>query len=127
MRERKQYMTNRNVYDAFAAAWAAGDADRCVALMTENALYGASIGPEPGRTFAGSAEIREGIKAMIAHDNAVSIEITSWTEVGSTAFVEWRYHLADGGLALGIDLVAFEDGQISRKDAYRKVHHVVDQ
>ena len=35
---------------------------------------------------------------MIAHDDVVSIEIASWNEVGSTAYVEWRYRLADGSL-----------------------------
>ena len=114
-------MNLRAIYDQFAAAWAQGDIKGCLALMTVDARYGASIGPEPGRTFTGTGALRAGIAAMIAHDDVVSIEIASWNESGSTAYVEWRYRLADGSLALGIDRVDFRDGLICRKEAYRKV------
>lgn len=109
------------VYDKFAAAWAAKDVDSCLALMTEDAHYGASIGPEPGKTFFGYSELRAGIAAMITHDNATSIEILSWAELDSAAFVEWKYHFSDGSIALGIDRIDFRDGLICRKQAYRKV------
>jgi SnoaL-like domain len=116
------HMTDqRAVYDRFAAAWAAKDVGGCLALMTEDAQYCASIGPEPGKTFSGQIELRAGISAMIAHDNAAAIEIVSWTELVSYAFVEWKYHYTDGSIALGIDRIDFRDGLISRKQAYRKV------
>lgn len=109
------------VYDKFAAAWWAKDVDGCLALMTNDVRYGASIGPEPGKTFVGQREVRAGIAAMIAHDNATSIEILSWTELDSSAFVEWKYCFTEGSVALGIDRIDFRDGLICRKQAYRKV------
>ena len=54
-------MNLRAIYDQFAAAWAQGDIEGCLALMTVDARYGASIGPEPGRTFTGTGALRAGI------------------------------------------------------------------
>jgi hypothetical protein len=114
-------MTLRSIYERFAEAWTSGDVEGCLALMTDDARYGASIGPEPGRTFRGTLELRAGIAHMIAHDNTVKISLVSWTEIGLTAIAEWRYDLADGSVELGIDRLDFRGGMICGKEAYRKV------
>jgi uncharacterized protein (TIGR02246 family) len=107
--------------DRFAAAWASADADRVMALMTDDCVYEASVGPEPGRTFRGAAELRSGLEKMFAHDAATRTEITDVFAVGDRAAWEWRYCDAAGGLlARGCDLFVLRDGRIARKNAFRK-------
>ena len=52
----------------FAAAWDARDVDRLMQHMTEDCIYLASVGPEPGRTYVGAVAVREGFRKMLAHD-----------------------------------------------------------
>lgn len=111
----------RHIYDLFAAAWSARDVGACLALMTDDVHYGASIGPEPGETFTGQDAVRAGIIAMLAHDNARASEVVSFNAIGTMAFVEWRYDLGGGRCELGIDRIDFRGGKIACKPAYRKV------
>ncbi|MFB4270464.1 nuclear transport factor 2 family protein [Nonomuraea sp. GTA35] len=46
----------RECLECFADAWARHDVGGLLELMTEDAVYAASVGPEPGRTFRGHAE-----------------------------------------------------------------------
>ena len=107
--------------EAFAAAWASAEPDRVLALMTDDCVYEASVGPEPGTTFRGAAELRAGLQAMFAHDGAARTEITDVFAAGDRAAWEWRYYDAAGGLiARGCDLFVLRDGRIARKNAFRK-------
>jgi uncharacterized protein (TIGR02246 family) len=111
----------REILDRFGEAWASGDAARVVALMTEDGVYEASVGPEPGRTFRGAAEIRAGVEAMLAHDAAARTEITDVFVAGDRAAWEWRYYDASDQLvARGCDLFLLRDGRIAVKNAFRK-------
>ena len=40
----------RNILDNFATAWSACDVEAVMDLMTEDCIYEASAGPEPGTT-----------------------------------------------------------------------------
>jgi uncharacterized protein (TIGR02246 family) len=109
------------ILDRFAAAWASADADRVVSLMTDDGVYEASVGPEPGTTFRGAVELRAGLEKMFAHDAAARIEITDVFAVGDRVAWEWRYYDAAGALvARGCDLFMLRDGRIARKNAFRK-------
>ncbi len=114
---------NRATYDAFAAAWFARDLDALMALVTDDVVYGASVGPEPGRTFRGGVEVRKGFSVMLALDDAASSEVASALFAGSVACVEWQYtRLGEPAPSVrGIDRLEFRGGRISRKEAYRKV------
>ena len=114
---------NRATYDAFAAAWGERDLDALMALMTDDAVYGASVGPEPGLTFRGSREVRAGFASMLALDDTACSEIVSTLFAGAVACVEWQYTRRGEPApnVRGIDRLEFRGGRISRKEAYRKV------
>ena len=111
--------------DAFARAWAARDLDAIMRCLTDDCVYGASIGPEPGTTYRGQVEVRAGIAAMLAHDSAVESLTTGLVIAGDSAFWEWRYVqiTADGARRLlhGCDLFKFAGNKIAVKQAFRKV------
>jgi ketosteroid isomerase-like protein len=113
--------SNRETYLRFAAAWGARDLGAIAETVTEDVIYSASVGPEPGQTFQGKAAVLEGIRAMLAHDNATATEIEALNLFGDLAFPQWRYTLPDGSVVRGIDAIHFRDGRIARKDGYRKV------
>jgi ketosteroid isomerase-like protein len=112
---------NRQTYLSFAAAWGSRDLQAIAELVTDDVIYSASVGPEPGKTFHGKAAVLDGIAAMLAHDDAAVTEIESLNLVGDLAFPQWRYTLQDGSIVRGIDAIAFRNGRITRKDGYRKV------
>jgi ketosteroid isomerase-like protein len=109
------------ILERFSAAWASADPDRVMSLMTEDCVYEASVGPEPGLTFCGAVELRSGLETMFAHDAAARMEITDVFAVGDRAAWEWRYYDAAGALlARGCDLFVLRGGRIARKNAFRK-------
>lgn len=116
---------NRQVQGEFERAWADRDINRLLATLTEDVVYGASVGPEPGATYRGREAVRAGILRMFDLDNAVSTEIEAAIFVGDDAFVQWLYHLptvpGQPRVARGIDRFQFRDGLICRKEAYRKL------
>jgi ketosteroid isomerase-like protein len=42
----------------FAAAWARHDVETLMTFLTDDCVYEASVGPEPGRTYAGREAVR---------------------------------------------------------------------
>jgi SnoaL-like domain len=69
---------------------AARDLDAIMRHLTDHCIYGASLGPEPGTTFRGQAEVRAGIAAVLAHDDAAESQTTGLVITGNRAFWEWR-------------------------------------
>ena len=120
-----QEAARRATLEAFAQAWAARDIDGLLSLMTEACIYGASVGPEPGRTYRGQSEVRAGILAMLSHDRADRSETGNLVIAGDHAFWEWRCTSRDedGGdvRTHGCDLFTFAGNKISAKQAFRKV------
>jgi ketosteroid isomerase-like protein len=114
---------NRRTYMRFAAAWGARDVHAIADLVTDDIIYSASVGPEPGESYHGKAAVLEGIRAMMAHDDAVATEVVSLNIFGNLAFPQWRYTLPDGSVVKGIDAIVFRNGRIARKDGYRKVRN----
>jgi ketosteroid isomerase-like protein len=108
----------------FGEAWIRRDIDALLSLMTPDAVYAASVGPEPGRTFRGAAELRAGFEEMFAHDAGADIALDDPQLFGDQAIGGWTYTFADSEgeprLVKGIDVWRFEGDRISLKDAYRK-------
>jgi glutathione S-transferase len=110
---------------SFGQAWADGDVDALAAMMTPDAVYSASVGPEPGETFIGSEAIRAGFGKAIGHDaGGTRVAGPAWI-LGNIGFGVWEFHFPSttGGTARivrGIDYFEFDGERISRKDAYRK-------
>jgi ketosteroid isomerase-like protein len=110
-----------DVLHRFAEASGSADAARVAALMTDDCVYEASVGPEPGSTFRGTAEVLAGVEAMFAHDAPARIEITDVFAAGDRVAWEWCYYdSAHNLIARGCDLFRVRDGRIAVKNAFRK-------
>ncbi|SED58706.1 Ketosteroid isomerase-related protein [Rhizobiales bacterium GAS188] len=117
-------MRNRATYEAFARAWSEKDVSRLMELVTDDIVYGASVGPEPGRTYRGRDEARQGFADILAYDSATGVHAGEQTFAEDRLYAEWAYDTADGRggtrLTRGIDVIEFRDGRISLKQAFRK-------
>jgi len=114
----------REILKRFAQAWAAGDIDALMAFVTDDCIYDASVGPNPGQTYTGRLEVREGFLTMIQHD-AGGTSHERWVMAeGDYALTEWWYEFQDprdGGRRIrGCDIFQFRGDKICRKDAFRK-------
>lgn len=108
----------------FNEAWADGDVDELMTYMTDDCVYRASVGPEPGETFVGRDEVRRGFAEMLAHDAGGEGRTGRVWVAGDFGAAEWSYVLADADgreyELHGCDLFHFRGDRIAVKDAYRK-------
>ena len=108
----------------FGEAWDAGDVAKLVSMMTDDCVYCASVGPEPGMTYVGKEAVREGFVAMLAFDSGGVSRAGRVFIAGSVGVSEWSYQFRTGPDAdfeiRGCDIFEFRSGRISRKDAFRK-------
>src|SRR5579884_2724107 len=108
----------------FGEAWNAGDIDTLISMITDDGVYCASVGPEPGTTFVGKAAVREGFLAMLAFDSGGLPRAGTPYIAGSVGVSEWSYLFRAASDAefevRGCDIFEFRNGRISRKDAFRK-------
>ena len=114
----------RALVRAFMNAWEAADAAAVMQLMADDCQYGASVGPEPGRTYRGKAEVGRGVAEMLDFEaGGESRQGRVWF-ADDCAFAEWDYdEIADDGhvsVVRGLDVIHFVDGQIKLIDAFRK-------
>ena len=116
----------RDLLAAFAAAWGRADVDTLMMLMTDDCIYKASIGPEPGMTYNGRDEVQRGFTAVLATESGGQPRSGRVWIVGDYAFAEWAYDEMDEAGQLveinGIDLFHFVGDKIRLKDAYRKTY-----
>ena len=109
----------------FTRAWARKDLDALMQLVTEDCVYSASVGPEPGSTWRGHENVREGFRRMLAQDAGARLIPGDVHIVGDLGCAEWSYQedLADGTIreTRGCDLLTFRGNKISIKNAFRKV------
>jgi len=108
----------------FGAAWARADLDALMGFVTDDCIYLASVGPEPGTTYRGREEVRRGFAAMLAYDRGRERQAGMVVVTGDMGFAKWSFTetTAGGGrLIRGCDLFQFRDDRISKKDAYRKL------
>jgi ketosteroid isomerase-like protein len=117
--------SNKEIVAAFGAAWARRDLDAVMDFFDDDCVYAASVGPEPGTTFRGRQQVREGIAAMFAYDRDSQAEVGRMFAEGDSVFAEWIYRFpAESGWppAHGCDVFEFAGGKIVRKEAFRKQH-----
>jgi taurine dehydrogenase small subunit len=115
---------NLRLLEALGRAWGNRDVEAVLGLMTEDCVYEASVGGEPGTTYRGREELRAGIANMFAHDAGSVAEVSNVFVTDACAAWEWTYRWADSsGMPeeRGCDLFEFREGLISRKNAFRKV------
>lgn len=111
---------NAETYRLFTAAWAARDVDALMTLVCDDIVYGASVGPEPGKTFVGRDAVRAGFTKMLAHDDATEVETVRVDHLEDRAYAQWRFALVDGTEVRGVDVIEFRDGKIAVKQGFRK-------
>ncbi len=110
---------------AFGDAWRRKDVDALMTFMADDCEFRASVGPEPGSTYRGRADVRRGFETILAYDDAgeghAGITIIDG-RYGASQWVLVR-NGADGRETRvhGCDIFEFEGDRIRLKDAYRKV------
>jgi len=108
---------------AFNDAWGRGDVAALMEFMTEDCIYHASVGPEPGRTFIGKDNVRRGFEELLAHDCDGKSRAGRCIVIGDVGVAEWSYLYDRDGRRIevrGCDIFEFVGDKIRRKDAYRK-------
>ena len=115
------------VLAAFSDAWTRRDLDALMSHVTDDCVYSASVGPEPGQTWSGKEQVREGFALMLAFDTGQERhEEENPIIAGTRGAATWSFTGAgpDGKVLTtrGCDIYEFRDGKIARKDAFRKVY-----
>jgi ketosteroid isomerase-like protein len=109
----------------FSDAWTAGDLDALMSYMTDDCVYHASVGPEPGSTYRGREEVRRGFAAVLAYDRGRERHDGTAYINGNVGVAEWSFleQAVDGAgrLIRGCDIFEFAGDKIRKKDAFRKV------
>ena len=116
-------MSTKTLVEEFSAAWSRKDVDALMAYMTDDCVYQASVGPEPGETFRGRAEVRRGIEKPLSHDATGESRAGRVIVAGNFGISEWSYVFDVDGRTQevrGCDIFECENGKIKRKDAFRK-------
>jgi ketosteroid isomerase-like protein len=102
----------------FGAAWACGDLDGLMGGMSDDCIYLASVGPEPGSTYRGREQVRRGFAAMLAYDSGRERHEGRVVVAGDRGVAEWSFTetTTDGGRRIirGCDLFEFRGGRIGR-------------
>jgi ketosteroid isomerase-like protein len=117
-------LRNMETLRRFGVAWAERNINELLELVTDNCVYSASIGPEPGKTFVGRRAVAEGFDWMLQAEMSAGMvsepgRICVWDD--RTGYAEWASITTDGVRIRGVDIVEFEGGKIAKKDAFRKV------
>lgn len=94
--------------------------------MTDDCVFRASVGVEPGTTFRGRAEVRRGFELMLAYDAGYESRGGEAFITGDRGASQWSFaRTGDDGRVQevhGCDFFHFEGDRIRVKDAYRRVH-----
>jgi ketosteroid isomerase-like protein len=111
----------------FSDAWSRHDLEALMSHVTDDCVYSASVGPEPGRTWSGKEQVREGFALMLAHDAGQERHEEEGPIIaGSRGAGTWSFTGTgpDGTTQVtrGCDIYEFRGGKIARKDAFRKVY-----
>lgn len=109
--------------EEFTRAWAACDIDALMGLMSEDCVFRASVGPEPGESFLGPDAVRAGFERFLAPPGPDSPETVSAPTLVCSDFAvtRWELRWPDGrDPVLGCDVFEFSGDRISLKDTYRK-------
>ncbi|NRG42327.1 nuclear transport factor 2 family protein [Rathayibacter sp. VKM Ac-2804] len=115
------------VLAAFSDAWSRHDLEALMSHVTDDCVYGASVGPEPGRTWSGKEQVREGFALMLAFDTGQERHEEGEPLIsGTRGAATWSFTGTgpDGApqVTRGCDIYEFRGGKIARKDAFRKVY-----
>ena len=107
----------------FSTAWSRADVDTLMSMMTDDCVYMASVGPEPGKIYRGPEEVRRGFEELLAYDREARNDVGRMMVTGDIGVAEWSYEYHGDGreyTIAGIDLFEFRGDKIRVKNAFRK-------
>lgn len=107
------------------AAFNRHDANRVMAVMTDDVVFDAAAGPEIcGRRMTGTASVRTAFERTFADFPDVTWQCTRHAVFGDRGLSEWIFRATtrDGSKieAEGCDLFSFRGDRIASKSAFRK-------
>ena len=109
----------------FLQAWVNRDIDRALALLTDDVVFGATAGSEPGTTYRGMESVRAAIAPLILSSD-IRLQVEAIHGDDSTVFVIWHSQNSKAPPSQshmkGVDVFRLRHGKICLKDAYRKVY-----
>lgn len=110
----------------FGEAWTGKNLDALMSFVTDDCIYAASVGPEPGETFIGRDAVRAGFAALLAYNAGGESREGRIAMLGELGLAEWAYELRDASgrttVVRGCDIFEFTGILIRRKDAFRKCY-----
>jgi len=109
----------------FGEVWAQKDIEACMDYFTEDAIFHAAAGPEPGTAICGKDAIRRKIGTIFANPSIAPMIPGPCFVFGDRGMAHWALVIEDeSGQShqyRGIDFYQFEDDKIKLKDSFRKV------
>lgn len=134
----------RALLEMFTRAWAEGDLDRLMGLMSADCEFRCSVGPEPGARFVGLEQVRLGFARFLPRAGACGSNggspgpraVPAAAEDSSSelicadfAVTRWVSTTDGAGGELvrvyGCDVFEFDGDAIRVKDTYRKAYGAV--
>lgn len=112
-------MTKKNLLK-FIEAWSDQEIDKIASFFTNDCIYKASVGPEPGTTYNGKVTVMEGVKSMMEHDAGGKAYVENVKVYEGFGVYEWTYVFPDKSVILGCDLLEFKGDKIKIINAFRK-------
>lgn len=122
-----QSARTRAAVQGFAEAWLRHDLDAAMAFMAPDAVYSVTSGPEPGRSYRGTDEVRAAFAEAMDDAEGEEVVLAEPIVDGSRAALGWTIvrtpdHGGDAVVTMrGVDLIEVSDGLVVRKEGYRKV------
>ncbi len=111
---------------AFGVAWANSDLNMLNSMITDDCVYAASVGEEPGTTYRGREEVERGFREILEIEAGTAAKQGEIWLIGNRAVSEWSLiETNDQGKEVevkGVDLFEFEGTKIRRKEAYIKTY-----
>lgn len=107
------------VVSAFNAAFAAGDVDSIMALMTDDCVFESTGPPPDGKRHVGARAVRQVWEGLFRDTPQPRFE---WEDVrvdGDRGVVRWRFSWT-GGHVRGVDVLTLTDGKVAEKLSYVK-------
>lgn len=108
----------------FNAAFAAGDVDAIMALMTDDCVFESTSPAPDGERHEGAAAVRKAWEELFAATSEAQFSTEEAIVCRGRAVVRWRFSWreTDGspGHVRGVDVMRFREGKVSEKLSYVK-------
>ena len=111
----------KELLDRFYTAWLRRDHDAVLDCLTDDVVYTASTGPEPGQTYHGKTVVGQVLADQLEDDGSTMVRDEPIV-LGDHAFGTWSVHWPGFATPIrGVDLYTLRGGLIAAKDVYRKI------